>query len=293
MSSAAHHPPRRHGRVLRVGRAARRSVAARPAGDRRRPPRSAASSAPRRTRRAAFGVRSAMPMARRAPALPRRRLPCRRGFERYAELSERVFAIFRRYTPLVEPLSLDEAFLDVTASRALFGDGRGHRAARSRRAVRGECGLTVSAGVAHVQVRGEDRDRPRQARRPRRSCPGRRRARSSRRSRSSGCGASGRDGGGARARSGIAHDRRPRRDAGGARSRRRSARRTPATSSALARGEDPRDVVPDEAARSIGAEETFERGPRRRARRSSRELLAQAGRVARRLRAAGARRAGS
>ena len=69
-----------------------------------------------------LGVRSAMPMAealRRAPdaivIAPRH--------ARYAEVSEEVFAIFRRYTPLVEPLSLDEAFLDVTASRALFGDG--------------------------------------------------------------------------------------------------------------------------------------------------------------------------
>src|SRR5260370_21136313 len=93
-----------------------------------------------------FGVGSAMPMAealRRAPnAIV---VPPRHG--RYAEASAEAFAIFRRYTPLVEPLSLDEAFLDVTASRALFGDGEA--TARSiKRDVRREVGLTASAGVA-------------------------------------------------------------------------------------------------------------------------------------------------
>src|SRR3977135_2043574 len=69
-----------------------------------------------------FGVRSAMSMAdamRRAPhaiVVPPRR-------DHYEQASDDAFAIFRRFTPLVEPLSLDEAFLDVTASRALFGEG--------------------------------------------------------------------------------------------------------------------------------------------------------------------------
>ena len=71
-------------------------------------------------------------------------------FERYGELSHRVFEIYRRYTPLVEPLSLDEAFLDVTGSRALFGDG-GAIARAIKQAVRAETGLTVSAGVADVK----------------------------------------------------------------------------------------------------------------------------------------------
>jgi DNA polymerase-4 len=93
-----------------------------------------------------FGVRSAMSMAealRRAPhalVVPPRR-------DRYEAASAQVFAIFRRYTPLVEPLSLDEAFLDVTASRALFGDGPA--VARAiKRDVKGELDLTASAGVA-------------------------------------------------------------------------------------------------------------------------------------------------
>ncbi len=98
----------------------------------------------------AFGVRSAMPTSRA------RRL-CPQGvflhprFDRYGELSDRIFDVYRRYTPLVEPLSLDEAFLDVTASRALHGEGP-VIAAAIRAAVRGETGLTVSAGVAEVKM---------------------------------------------------------------------------------------------------------------------------------------------
>lgn len=97
-----------------------------------------------------FGVRSAMPTSRA------RRL-CPEGvflhprFDRYGELSDGIFDIYRRYTPLVEPLSLDEAFLDVTASRALHGDGP-TIAAAIRAAVRQESGLTVSAGVAEVKM---------------------------------------------------------------------------------------------------------------------------------------------
>src|SRR5512139_3405564 len=68
-----------------------------------------------------FGVRSAMPTARAHRLCPDAVfLPPR--FDRYSELSSRIFGIYRNYTPLVEPLSLDEAFLDVTASRALHGD---------------------------------------------------------------------------------------------------------------------------------------------------------------------------
>lgn len=70
-----------------------------------------------------FGVRSAMPTAQARKLCPEGTFVAPR-FARYAELSERVFGIYRRYTPLVEPLSLDEAFLDVTASRALHGGGR-------------------------------------------------------------------------------------------------------------------------------------------------------------------------
>ena len=93
-----------------------------------------------------FGVHSAQ------PAVTARRL-CPDGIflpvrmERYAEVSRSVFQIFRRYTPLVEPLSIDEAFLDVTRCRRLFGEPA-EIARKIRQAVREELGLTVSAGVA-------------------------------------------------------------------------------------------------------------------------------------------------
>jgi DNA polymerase IV len=93
-----------------------------------------------------YGVRSAMPMAealRRCPhavvVAPRR--------EAYAEASRLVFEAFRTYTPLVEGLSVDEAFLDVTASRSLFGSGA-EVAVRIKADVARATGLTASAGVA-------------------------------------------------------------------------------------------------------------------------------------------------
>jgi DNA polymerase-4 len=97
-----------------------------------------------------FGVRSAMPTAE-----ARRRCPdgvfLSPRFDRYSELSRAVFGIYRRYTPQVEPLSLDEAFLDVTASRALHGEPEAIAAA-VKREVRGGTGLTVSAGVADCKM---------------------------------------------------------------------------------------------------------------------------------------------
>lgn len=93
-----------------------------------------------------FGVHSAMPLqtaARRCPHgvfLPGRP-------DRYRELSEQVMAIFASYTPMVEPISLDEAFLDVTASGAAFGDGTAI-GRRIKQRVLDEVGLVVSVGVA-------------------------------------------------------------------------------------------------------------------------------------------------
>jgi DNA polymerase-4 len=94
----------------------------------------------------AFGVHSAMPTATAKRRCPQGVfLPVRMG--RYKEASEKVFAIFRRFTPLVEPLSIDEAFLDVTGCERLFGSAE-DVARKIREAVREETGLTVSAGVA-------------------------------------------------------------------------------------------------------------------------------------------------
>ncbi len=93
-----------------------------------------------------YGVQSAMPLrtaGRRCPHgvfLPGRP-------ERYRDVSREVMAIFASYTPLVEPISLDEAFLDVTASRAALGDGP-TIGRRIKERVLDEVGLVVSVGVA-------------------------------------------------------------------------------------------------------------------------------------------------
>jgi DNA polymerase-4 len=231
-----------------------------------------------------FGVRSAMPTSQA------RRL-CPEGvflhprFGRYGELSDQVFGIYRRYTPLVEPLSLDEAFLDVGASRALHGDGPSI-AARIRREVRAETGLTVSAGVAEVKLAAKiatDLGKP--------------------------------DGltvvpaGGVAAflaplpvgrlwgvggvteaalrKIGVATIGDLARLPESAVSAALGADRAHGLR-ALARGEDQREVVPDEAARSVGGEETFEADLVGEVA-LARVLLLQASRVGRRLRAAGLR----
>jgi len=91
-----------------------------------------------------FGVHSAMPLRTAARLCPQGVfLPGR--FERYAEVSLQVMRIFDSFTPLVEPISLDEAFLDVTGAPA--GDGRTIGQAIKDR-VRAEVGLVVSVGVA-------------------------------------------------------------------------------------------------------------------------------------------------
>jgi DNA polymerase-4 len=93
-----------------------------------------------------FGVRSAMPMRealRRCPdaiVVPPR-------MARYKEISEQIFEIFREFTPLVEGLSLDEAFLDITASRRLLGDPE-VIGAEIRRRIGKRTGLTASVGIA-------------------------------------------------------------------------------------------------------------------------------------------------
>jgi len=229
-----------------------------------------------------FGVRSAMPTAQARKLCPDG-VFLRPRFERYSTLSERVFDVYRRYTPLVEPLSLDEAFLDVTASRALHGTGR-DVAVAVKRAVRSECGLAVSAGVAEVKLAAKiatDLGKP--------------------------------DGLVEVPLGGVAAFLAPlpvgRLWGVGPVTEGTLRRlgvtligdlaRTPETAlaaaigasqaralHALALGDDPREVVPDEAAKSVGAEETFGDDLTGRAA-LERALLGQAGRVGQRLRAAG------
>ena len=107
------------------------------------------------------GVGSAMSMVEALRRCPEAIVvPPRRA--RYSELSARVFEVFHRYTPLVEGLSVDEAFLDVTGSQALFGDGP-EIARRIKQDVSSEIGLTGSAGVApnkFVAKIASDMDKP-------------------------------------------------------------------------------------------------------------------------------------
>ena len=93
-----------------------------------------------------FGVRSAMPIGR-ALALCPQAICVRPRMRRYAEVSAQVFAIFNDYTPLVEGLSLDEAYLDVTASLNLKGDPVSIAREIKQRIV-DDTALTASVGVA-------------------------------------------------------------------------------------------------------------------------------------------------
>jgi DNA polymerase IV len=98
-----------------------------------------------------FGVHSAMPMSTALRLCPHAVcIPPR--MQRYKEVSEQVFSVFYEITPLVQGLSLDEAFLDVTASHDLLGDAAAPVAVaiarRIKARIRETTGLTASVGVA-------------------------------------------------------------------------------------------------------------------------------------------------
>jgi DNA polymerase IV len=93
-----------------------------------------------------FGVRSAMPMREALRRCPEAVVVHPR-MDRYKEISDQIFAIFREFTPVVEGLSLDEAFLDVTASQQLLG-GPEQIGAEIRRRIAAQTGLTASVGIA-------------------------------------------------------------------------------------------------------------------------------------------------
>ncbi len=93
-----------------------------------------------------FGVHSAMPIGRAARLCPDGVfLPV--DMEKYAGVSRQIMAVLAGFTPLLEPLSIDEAFLDVTQTRALFGDGE-EQARRIKSRIRTAVGLAASVGVA-------------------------------------------------------------------------------------------------------------------------------------------------
>jgi DNA polymerase-4 len=96
-----------------------------------------------------FGIKSAMPMARARPLCPSLVVVPPRH-HRYAEISDAFFRVLGRFSPLVEGLSLDEAFLDVTGEEKLFGDGP-TIGRKIKAAVREEISLVASVGVAPVK----------------------------------------------------------------------------------------------------------------------------------------------
>jgi len=94
----------------------------------------------------AFGIHSAMPSREAGKRCPHA-IFVPPNMPLYAEVSSQIFSIFGRYTPFVEGLSIDEAFLDVTGSRRLYGPGE-EIGRRIRADVLAETGLTCSVGVA-------------------------------------------------------------------------------------------------------------------------------------------------
>ena len=108
-----------------------------------------------------FGVHSAMPSATARRLCPQGVfLPGR--MDRYVDVSRRIRQIFHRYTPLVEPLSLDEAFLDVSGSMGLFGPAQ-RIGRRIKREIREELQLVASVGVApnkYLAKIASDLDKP-------------------------------------------------------------------------------------------------------------------------------------
>ncbi|WP_303709074.1 MULTISPECIES: DNA polymerase IV [Microbacterium] len=106
--------------------------------------RSVVSSASYEARR--YGVRSAMPVSQAVRLCPTARI-VPPHFHRYQKVSRQVMAIFESFTPLVEPLSVDEAFLDVQGVRRLWGSPA-RIAAQIRERVLAEVGITCSVGVA-------------------------------------------------------------------------------------------------------------------------------------------------
>lgn len=96
-----------------------------------------------------YGVHSAMPISRAKALCPDLRIvPCR--FDAYKEVSQQIHAIFSRYTDLIEPISIDEAFLDVTHNKTGIPLGM-DVAKRIKEEIFAATGLTASAGVSYCK----------------------------------------------------------------------------------------------------------------------------------------------
>src|SRR5258705_9366100 len=136
--------PKLRGKPVLVGGSARRGVVA-------------SCSYEART----FGIKSAMPMAEALRRCPHATV-VRHHMERYAEASHQFFAILGDFSPDVEGLSLDEAFLDLTGSERLLGEPRRVATAIKQR-VRAELSLVASVGVAPIKFAAKiasDIDKP-------------------------------------------------------------------------------------------------------------------------------------
>jgi DNA polymerase-4 len=97
----------------------------------------------------AFGVASAMPIARARRLCPHAAVVAP-DYARYERISQAVMAVFASVTPIVEPLSMDEAFLDVSGARRRLGTGR-QIAQQIRDTISDEQGITCSVGVASTK----------------------------------------------------------------------------------------------------------------------------------------------
>ena len=93
-----------------------------------------------------FGCHSALPMAAALRRCPHA-IVVRPRMEQYVAVSRRVFAVMERFTPLIEPLSIDEAFLDVTGSTRLFGPPE-QIAREIKRGILADTRLSGSIGIA-------------------------------------------------------------------------------------------------------------------------------------------------
>jgi DNA polymerase IV len=98
----------------------------------------------------AFGVRAAMPTAQAHKLCPHAIFVHGR-MHRYAEISKQIRTVFESFTPIVEPLSLDEAFLDLTGMRRLFGSPL-EAGWALKREVHRQTGLVISVGIAPIKI---------------------------------------------------------------------------------------------------------------------------------------------